>query len=113
MLAHAMAKQEGFTYSPSQTIFWKQGSSTENDYIFTTTQHITIELLDAIHDAMQKSESLLIACRAFDGACKDRYDNITIKKIPHILLGRCEFGKNDYNLNVADPEQVDDFEGDI
>lgn len=102
MLANAMAKQEGFTYSPSQATYWKHGFSTENDFIFTTTQHITVELIDAIHNAMQEGESLLIACRAFDGVCKDRYDNITIKKIPHILLGRCEFGKDDYSFNITE-----------
>ncbi len=107
MLAHAMAKQEGFTYDPSQSTYWKQGFSTENDFIFTTTQHITVELLDAIHSSMQIGESLLIACKAFDGAYKDRYDNITIKKIPHILLGRCEFGKDDYSLNISEPTEAD------
>lgn len=112
MLAHAMAKQEGFTYDPSQNTYWKQGFSTESDYIFTTTQHITVELLDAIHAAMQGDESLLVACRAFDGECKDRYDNITIKKIPHILLGRCEFGKNDYSLNITDSVEPNIDEGD-
>lgn len=111
MLAHAMAKQEGFTYSPSQTAYWKQGFSTENDYIFTTTQHITVELLDAIHSAMRDEESLLIACKAFDSACKDRYGNITIKKIPHILLGRCEFGKDDYSLNITENIEIDTEEG--
>lgn len=113
MLAHAMAKQEGFTYDPSQSTYWKQGFSTENDYIFTTTQHVTVELLDTIHAAMQDDESLLLACRAFDGACKDRYDNITVKKIPHILLGRCEFGRVDYNLNVTESVESEDIEGDI
>lgn len=102
MLAHAMAKQEGFTYNPSQTTYWQQGFSTEKDYIYTTTQYVTVELLDSIHSAMQSDESLLIACKAFDEACKDRYDNITIKKIPQILLGRCEFGKEDYSLNISE-----------
>lgn len=111
MLAHAMAKQEGFTYSPSQATYWKHGFSTENDYIFTTTQHISVELLDAIHNAMQDGESLLIACKAFDSVCKDRYDNITIKKIPHILLGRCEFGKEDYSLNITESADPDLEEG--
>jgi adenine-specific DNA-methyltransferase len=38
MLAAAMAKHEGFRYSPDPEIYWKQGRSTEKDYIFTTTQ---------------------------------------------------------------------------
>jgi len=102
MLAHAMAKQEGFTYNPSQITYWKQGNSSEKDYVYTTTQYVSVELLDAVHAEMQMGESLLIACKAFDSACKDRYDNITVKKIPQILLGRCEFGKDDYSLSVVE-----------
>ena len=36
MLAAAMAKHEGFKYSPDENIYWKQGGSTENDFIFLT-----------------------------------------------------------------------------
>ncbi|MGC9354542.1 MAG: site-specific DNA-methyltransferase, partial [Mariniphaga sp.] len=101
MLAAAMAKQEGFRYQPDETTFWKQGKSSEKDYIFTTTQFVTVESLDKIHDEMNPDESLLIACKAFQAECENRYGNITIKKIPHMLLGRCEFGKDDYSLNIV------------
>ncbi len=107
MLAHALAKQEGFTFCPSQTTYWKQGSSTEKDFIFTTTQYVSVEFLDSIHSEMQGDESLLVACKAFDEACKDRHNNITIKKIPQILLGRCEFGKDDYSLNISESANND------
>jgi adenine-specific DNA-methyltransferase len=100
MLSAAMAKHEGFHYSPDETIFWKHGKSTEKDFIFTTTSFITVEMLDKIQEEMQPEESLLICCRAFQEACSDRYPNITIKKIPNILLGKCEFGKEDYSLNI-------------
>lgn len=36
------------------------------------------------------------------------YDNITVKKIPQMLLERCEFGKADYNLNIVHPPVYDD-----
>jgi adenine-specific DNA-methyltransferase len=101
MLAAAMAKQEGFRYQPDESTFWKQGKSSEKDYIFTTTQFVTVESLDKIHDEMNPDESLLIACKAFQAECENRYGNITIKKIPHMLLGRCEFGKDDYSLNIV------------
>jgi adenine-specific DNA-methyltransferase len=101
MLASAMAKQEGFIYNPDEALYWKQGKSTEKDFIFTTTNFITIEYLDSIHDEMQPEESLLVCCKSFQDACLDRYDNITVKKIPNMLLGRCEFGKEDYSLNVS------------
>ena len=103
MLANAMAKHEGFLYNPDENLFWKQGKSTEKDYIFTTTNFITIEYLDSIHEEMQPDESLLICCKSFQEACESRYENITVKKIPNMLLGRCEFGKEDYSLNAPTP----------
>lgn len=105
MLAAAMAKHEGFNYCPHEEIYWKQGQSTEQDYIFTTTQFITVEILDRIESEMGPEESLLICCRKFSSACKSRYSNITIKKIPNMLLGRCEFGRDDYSLNIVNMPQ--------
>jgi adenine-specific DNA-methyltransferase len=103
MLASAMAKHEGFVYNPDEATYWKQGKSTEKDYIFTTTNFITIEYLDGIREEMQPDESLLICCKSFQDACQDRYENITVKKIPNTLLGRCEFGREDYSLNTPIP----------
>jgi adenine-specific DNA-methyltransferase len=101
MLAAAMAKNEGFKYRPDEQVYWKQGRSTEKDFIFTTTQFVTVELLDKIHEDMLPDESLLIACKSFQKACENRHANITVKKIPNMLLGRCEFGKEDYSLNIV------------
>lgn len=101
MLAAAMAKQEGFRYSPHESIYWKQGYSSERDYIFTTTQFITVEMIDRLAEEMQPNESLLVCCKGFAAACKGRHSNITIKKIPQMLFGRCEFGKDDYSLNIV------------
>ena len=107
MLAAAMAKQEGFHYSPHQSIYWKQGNSSEKDFIFTTTQFITVEMLDRLADEMRPNESLLICCKGFKSECKSRNSNITIKKIPQMLYGRCEFGKDDYSLNIVNfPHEV-------
>ena len=102
MLAAAMAKHEGFVYNPDETLYWKQGRSTEKDYIFTTTNFITVEYLDGIHEEMAPGESLLLCCKSYQEACADRYPNITVKKIPNMLLGRCEFGRDDYSLKIAD-----------
>jgi adenine-specific DNA-methyltransferase len=99
-LAAAMAKQEGFAYQPDAATYWKQGRSSEQDFIFTTTQFLTVQSLESIHDAMQPGESLLICCKSFQAECAGRYPNITIKKIPQMLLGRCEFGREDYSLHI-------------
>ncbi|OYQ45477.1 site-specific DNA-methyltransferase [Flavobacterium aurantiibacter] len=100
MLAAAMAKQEGFKYQPHESTYWKQGQSSEQDFIFTTTQFLTVEALDSIKDEMQPGETLLICCKSFQKECKGKFGNITIKKIPLMLLGRCEYGKEDYSLNI-------------
>lgn len=108
MLAAAMAKQEGYIYQPDTTLYWKQGQSSEHDYIYTTTQFLTVESLDAISETMQEGESLLICCTAFQKECTSHHPNITVKKIPQMLLGRCEFNKDNYNLNIIDMPKMDE-----
>jgi adenine-specific DNA-methyltransferase len=109
MLAAAMAKQEGFKYQPHESSYWKQGQSAEQDFIFTTTQFLTVEALDSIKDEMQPGETLLICCKSFQKECKGKFGNITIKKIPLMLLGRCEYGKEDYSLNIINMPSEAEF----
>lgn len=108
MLAAAMAKQEGYGYAPNEEIYWKQGRSSENDYIYTTTQFVTVEALAAISEQMAEDESLLICCSAFQSECRGKFKRITIKKIPQVLLGRCEYGKDDYSLNIINIPTIED-----
>lgn len=110
MLAAAMAKQEGFTYEPSAEHYWKQGYSHESDYIYTTTQFMTVEGLAAIAEQMKEGESLLVCCTAFQKECRSAFPNITIKKIPQMLLGRCEFSHDDYSLNIVELPVVEEDE---
>lgn len=110
MLAAAMAKQEGFTYEPSAEHYWKQGYSHESDYIYTTTQFMTVEGLAAIAEQMKEGESLLVCCTAFQKECRNAFPNITIKKIPQMLLGRCEFAHDDYSLNIVELPVVEEDE---
>lgn len=110
MLAEAMAKHEGYKFSPDETNVYKQGKSTEKDFIFTTTQFLSVELLNKIHDKLEENESLLICATHFEEGVGSAYSNITVKKIPQILLDRCEFGKLEYNLNIIEETQPEDFE---
>jgi adenine-specific DNA-methyltransferase len=112
MLAAAMAKQEGFRYNPHESIFWKQGQSSERDFIYTTTQFLTVESLDQIKDEMQPDETLLICCKSYQKECKNKYPGITIKKIPQMLLGRCEFGKDDYSFNIINSPLLESDQSD-
>lgn len=110
MLAAAMAKHEGFLYAPDQDQFWKQGKSSENDYIYTTTNHVGADVLAAIASEMKDGESLLICCKSFDAGVANGYSNITVKKIPGAILGSCEFDKANYNLNIINPPVIEDEE---
>ena len=108
MLAAAVALHEGFHYQPDGDLFWKQSVGNENSYLFVTTRHLNSPYLDSIKDTMEEDEYLIIACRSFDSGLDKAYDNITVKKIPQMLLERCEFGKADYNLNIVHPPVYDD-----
>lgn len=110
MLAAAMAKHQGFTYSPDSELYWKQGHSSEHDFIFTTTQLITAEALETIHEQLGEDESLLICCSKFQSECRNKFSNITIKKIPKVLLDTCEFDRDDYSLNIVSVPVIEDEE---
>ena len=113
MLSEAMAKNEGYKFAPDENNVYKQGYSTEKDFIFTTTQFITMELLNKIHAELKEDESLLICTTQYEEMCIDKFDNITIKKIPQSLLKRCEFGALDYNLNIVeDDTDINEFDED-
>lgn len=109
-LAAAVALHEGFTYQPDADFFWKQAMGNENSYLFTTTRHITADYLDAIKSSMEEDEYLVIACRSYDKGLDKTYKNIAVKKIPQMLLDRCEFGKDDYSLNIVHPPVYEDEE---
>jgi adenine-specific DNA-methyltransferase len=100
MLAEALCKLEGFTYAPSEEVFWMHGHSTEQDFIYVTTQFMSKEMLTRISDEVGPNRSLLICCTAF--RCDpSQFPNLTLKKIPNAVLTRCEWGKDDYSLAVA------------
>jgi len=111
MLAQAMCKLMGFTYAPSETVYWQHGHSTETDFIYVTTQTLDQAQLAALSGEVGDERSLLVCCSAFRGKA-DAFDNLTLKKIPRAVLSKCEWGHDDYSLNVqnlpmAEEEQVD------
>ncbi|MGF6526739.1 site-specific DNA-methyltransferase [Variovorax sp. PvP013] len=105
MLAAAMCKLEGFSYAPSDVLWWKQGHSSERDFIYVTTQTLSADQLAALSDEVGSDRSLLVCCGAWHGVsgeqAAERWPNLTIKKIPKMVKDRCEWGHDDYSLNVA------------
>jgi adenine-specific DNA-methyltransferase len=110
MLAEAVCKLEGFCYAPSDTLWWLHGASSERDFIYVTTQALSAEQLQALSEEVGSQRTVLVCCAAFRGNA-DRFPNLTVKKIPKMVLSKCEWGHDDYSLNVENlpkvpPEQV-------
>lgn len=110
MLVAAVAKINGYHYAPDKDIFWKQGYSQDHSYIYVTTQYLTTELFDGIAEEVGAFEHLLICAPAFDPGLNRRAENITVKKIPQSVLDKCEYGVDNYDLNIIDPPKLDEEE---
>ena len=107
MLASAVAKHEGYFYNPDNTVFWKQSNNQGKSFLYVTTNHVNTQLIETIKADMQEDEFVLIVCKSFDSNCNS-YKNIAIKKIPQSLLKNCEFGVDNYNLNIVCPPEYDE-----
>jgi adenine-specific DNA-methyltransferase len=105
MLAQALCKLEGFTYAPSEVHWWQHGASSERDFIYVTTQNLSAEQMQALAEEVGPQRSLVVVCSAWRGvtaaAATERWPQLTLKKIPKMVLARCEWGHDDYSLNVA------------
>jgi adenine-specific DNA-methyltransferase len=101
MLSEAVCKLMGYTYSPSERHYWQHGTSSERDFIYVTTQSLTHDQLRAIAEEVGEERSLLVCCKAFHSSNLNAFPNLTVNKIPNAVLRKCEWGKDDYSLNVA------------
>jgi adenine-specific DNA-methyltransferase len=102
MLAEAMCKHLGFTYEPSQDEgeYWRHGHSSERDFLYVTTQSLTHDALKLLSDEVGPDRSLMICARAFSGSV-DAFPNLTCRKIPSTILTKCEWGRDDYSLDIS------------
>jgi adenine-specific DNA-methyltransferase len=99
MLSEAVCKLEGYTYMPSDKLYWQHGHSSEASFIYVTTQHLSREQLTHLNDEVGANRSLLVCCAAFRGKPED-YANLELKKIPKAVLSKCEWGHDDYSLKI-------------
>lgn len=99
-LSQAVCKLMGFVYQPDETHYWMQGRSSETDFIYVTTQSLTHKQLAALSEVVGSGRTLLVCCKAFRSN-PDSFANLTIRKIPQAVLRKCEWGHDDYSLNVA------------
>ena len=105
MLAEAMCKHMASAYAPSEAHYWMHGHSSETDFIYVTTASLTHDQLRAISEEVGEERTLMICCKAFK-ANTDRFENLTVIKIPRAVLKKCEWGRDDYSLNVENLQPV-------
>ena len=101
MLAEAVCKLEGYVYAPSQDEYFIHGHATEKAFIYVTTNFMRKKNLAAISERIGECRHLLICCKAFDKADVGEFENLTVRKIPEAVLNKCEWGHDDYSLNIA------------
>jgi adenine-specific DNA-methyltransferase len=82
-----------FKFKPSQSEYWKHGIGQGNNYIYVTTQILSVGNVQQIKSYLKPNESLTICAKKFEPGCKDIDPKIIVKKIPQLILNSCEFGK--------------------
>jgi adenine-specific DNA-methyltransferase len=80
-------------------------NSTENNFIYVTTQNLSREQLSLLSDEVGSHRTLLVMCAAFRGKAAD-FSNLTIKKISNTVLSKYEWGHDDYSLQVENLASV-------
>ena len=100
-LTQAMCKLEGFDYAPDPDTYWMQGHSSETDFIYVTSQAMSKEMLTKLSDEVGENRSLLVCCPSFRAKESD-FDNLSLKKIPKAVLKKCEWGRDDYSLQIQE-----------
>jgi adenine-specific DNA-methyltransferase len=113
-LAQAMCKHLGFSYAPAQdpAEWWRHGQSSETDFLYVTTQSLTRDALKLLSEEVGDGRTLLICARAFSGDA-DGFENLTCRKIPATILTKCEWGRDDYSLNIANAAPADEREATV
>lgn len=101
-LVRAMCKLMNYTFKPSQTEYFKQGVGTGHNYLFVTTQTLSIGLVRQIVSHLGTNETLVICPKKYEAGAESVDPRITIKKIPQSILKACHYGKKDYLLPIRE-----------
>lgn len=114
-LIKAMCKLLNFTYRPSESEYWKHGIGQGNNYLFVTTQFLSIGLVQQIASHLNDGETLIISPKKYEPGADKIEPRITIKKIPQSVLKACHYGKKDYLLPIKEnaPEDIENDQEEI
>jgi adenine-specific DNA-methyltransferase len=106
MVAEAICRLEGFAYAPSDSVWWQHGSVGDRSFLYVTTESMTHEQLAVLSAEVGAERALLVCCAAYD-AVDDEFPNLQFRKLPHAVLSRCEWGRDDYSVPLAEAPPPD------
>lgn len=101
-LIKAMCKLLNYTYKPSDSEYWKHGIGQGKNYLYVTTQLLTIGMVQQIASHLSEGESLVISPKKFEPGADKVDRRIVIKKIPQSVLKACHYGKKEYLLPIKE-----------
>lgn len=105
ILTRALCKIENFRYAPKDGDLIRHGFSTERDFIHITTRLVDQDTIDRIASkSLKNDESLLIMTKS-TAMDLNLPPNVQVKKIPHEILRKCEYAKDDYSLPILSETQ--------
>jgi len=114
MLAAAVCKLCGYRYAPREGNPFIHGESGSEGFMFVTTQFVTPAFLAEIAKRLKDGQKLVVCAPAFQPGAGAGLPNVRLRKIPQAVLSRCEYGADNYNLNIVElpefDETGDDFE---
>ena len=113
MLAAAVSKLCGYRFAPSEDNPYIHGVNNVGGFLFVTTQYINAPFLGQIARHFADTQSLVICASAFQLGIKNNFPNIKLRKIPQSVLSKCEYGADNYNLNVLELPDFDEKEEDF
>ena len=113
MFAAAVSKLCGYRFAPSADNPYIHGVNNVGGFLFVTTQYVTAPLLGEIAKHFADTQSLVICASAFQLGIKNSFPNIKLRKIPQSVLSKCEYGAENYNLNVVELPDFDETEEDF
>jgi adenine-specific DNA-methyltransferase len=114
MLAAAVAKLCGYRYAPpGPSGRYVHGSNGAGGFIYVAARFVTAAFLAEVAKGAGGG-SLMVCAPAFQPGIGAAHPGVRLRKIPQAVLSKCEYGAEDYNLNIAAPpefdETLEDFE---
>ena len=106
MLAEALCKLEGFTYAPSDSVYWQHGHSHRDGLHLRHHADLSARAAPASQRGGRRRSARCWCCARPSAARRDRLPNLTVKKIPKAVLLTLRVGPRRLQPEGGEPAQA-------